>query len=500
MIDGTRTNNGSTGGTFRANGGVRIAERRLRLLVGMPINSQQLIRPSDTPTDAMVKFDWAESVDTALANRPELREQEWNIKRVELEYVAAKNFLLPRLDLLGRYRFRGFGQDYLGNDVDFSDNPDESSAVADLLSGKRQEFQVGAELSIPIGYRREFAAVRNTELRLSKERALFREQQRDVMLGLSNAIGELQRAFESKMASMNRLKSAEKLRDALEAVVDLKNAAPLDVKLEAQRRVADAKIQYYRAQVEYMLAIKNVHQERSTLLSYFNVSLAESASSPKAYNDAWRRESLRTRPMNYVCRDLVIARPNTPDQPVQIINAAEGIPLDGEPHNANHVHRTGYRTAKHATKCRGGERVSKWRRHERFANRERCDRVSRAPARRRNSDARQLFRQHPHAATVSKPHPERRSGVLTCFQHTTIWLISRQTLGVLDEQPGEKVAERREPSGLTMRASRWGAMVVEKVAERRSRPVALASTRRITGRLAPLRFNKHVCMHLSTVC
>jgi outer membrane protein TolC len=326
IIDGTRTNNGSTGGTFRGNGGVRIAERRLRLLCGMPINAAQLIRPSDTPTDALVSFDWAESVDTAIAKRPELRQQQWNIKRYELEHVAAKNFLLPRLDVLGRYRFRGFGQDLLGNDLDFSESPVGSSAVEDLLSGKRQEFQVGAELSIPIGYRQEFAAVRNSELRLSRERALLREQQRDVMLGLSNSIGELNRSFDAKMAAMNRLKSAERLRDALEAVVDVKNAAPLDVKLEAQRRVADAKIQYYRTQVEYMLAIKNVHHERSSLLEYFNVQLAESASASKAYDDAQLRDSLRNRPMNYVSRDLVIAQDKESDETVHHYSTPNIVP------------------------------------------------------------------------------------------------------------------------------------------------------------------------------
>ncbi len=327
IVDGTRTNNGSTGGTFRANGGVRVAERRLRLIVGLAINGDQLIRPADVPVEASIKFDWDESVDTSLHRRPELRQQRWNIKRTELEYIASKNFLLPRLDLIGRYRFRGFGKDLLGNDVSFSEDPQTSSAVADLLAGTRQEWQLGAELMVPIGYRQEFAAVRNAELRLAKERVLLHEQERDVMMGLSNAVAELQRAYEAKMAALNRLKSAEKLRDALEAVVDLKNAAPLDVKLEAQRRVADAKIQYYRTQVEYMLAIKNVHLERSTLLEYYNVQLAESASDPGAYADADRRDILRRRSMNFVNRGLVIAREGTSP-----VNQLGGTVTEWAPH------------------------------------------------------------------------------------------------------------------------------------------------------------------------
>jgi len=45
LVGGTETNNGSGGGTLRANGGVRVAERRLRMILGLPISDGKLIRP-----------------------------------------------------------------------------------------------------------------------------------------------------------------------------------------------------------------------------------------------------------------------------------------------------------------------------------------------------------------------------------------------------------------------------------------------------------------------
>jgi hypothetical protein len=35
----------------------------------------------------------------------EVRKQKWEIKRRELELIAARNFLLPRIDAVGRYRW-----------------------------------------------------------------------------------------------------------------------------------------------------------------------------------------------------------------------------------------------------------------------------------------------------------------------------------------------------------------------------------------------------------
>ena len=49
----------------------------------------------------------------AMARNVDLRRQKWRVKETELELIAAKNFLLPRLDAVGQYRWRGLGDDLL---------------------------------------------------------------------------------------------------------------------------------------------------------------------------------------------------------------------------------------------------------------------------------------------------------------------------------------------------------------------------------------------------
>ena len=70
----------------------------------------------------------------------------------------------------------------------------------------------------------------------------------------------------------------------------------LDVLLETHRRLLDARVRYHQTRIEYALAIRNVHFEKGTLLDYCKVSLNESLSDPKAYEDAAIRAENRGNP------------------------------------------------------------------------------------------------------------------------------------------------------------------------------------------------------------
>lgn len=294
LTAGTQTNAGLSSGAFQARGGLRVAERRLRLMIGMAINDRQLLRPVEMPLEGDVAFDWVQARSESLALRPELRKQRWLVKRSELELIAAKNHLLPRLDALANYRFRGFGNSLFGGNAGFdpANGSADSSAVADLMSGDLQDWSLGLELEVPIGYRKAHAAVRNAELGLARQRAILREQERNVIHGLSAAIGELQRASEVReTVERNLLAAYEQLAAVTERVAT--NNEKIDVQLEAQRILVDAQIRYAQAQVEYMLAIKGVHFEKGTLLTYNNVLLTERDWVAKATLDSSLREALR---------------------------------------------------------------------------------------------------------------------------------------------------------------------------------------------------------------
>jgi len=285
-LDGTRTNNGSSSGTFRGLPGVHVSERRLRLLIGLPPSGERLIRPADEPPTMPVRFDWARVAADTLVQRAELRRQRWQVKSRELELIAS------------RYRWRGFGEQLI--DSDRSGRARFDNAFMNLTDGDFQEWQLGLEFSLPIGFRQAHAAVRNAELRLVRDKAVLKEQERQVLHDLSNAVAEKDRAYTVLQTSFNRYHAAQHQLAALDAA--FKNEkADLFVVLDAQRQLAEAESRYFQARVEYALAIRNVYFEKGSLLDYCGVVLSEGPWPHKAYHDAAQRERLRgrPRPINY---------------------------------------------------------------------------------------------------------------------------------------------------------------------------------------------------------
>lgn len=289
LIDGTRTFNGSPEGTFRNTGGVHVAERRLRHLMDLPINDGALLRPADEPIEARIHFDWDLAVTEALMNRAEIRRQKWVIKQRELELIAARHLLKPQLDAVGLYRWRGFGQSLLDPD---RGGPEFDDAYSNLTGGDYQEWQLGMELNFPIGNRRAHAGVRNAEFQLVREQALLREQEHLIVRDLSNAYAEVDRSYGVLMTVVERWKAAKLQLDTLQNAFEF-DRAPINLVLDAQRRLAFAESRYYEALVEHTLAIKGMQFEKGTLLDYAGVHLAEGPWTEAAHADARERIELR---------------------------------------------------------------------------------------------------------------------------------------------------------------------------------------------------------------
>jgi len=330
VIQKTRTD------TFRAFGGVHVNERRLRLALGIPITDGRLIRPSNEPVTAKVVFDWEEVMCDALNGRPELRRQQWKIKQAELQLLASRNFLLPNFDVVGLYRFRGFGNNLIDSESDgFVNDPMNpgqplpgsegfQNAYENLLDGDFQEFNLGFEFSYPIGFRQAHAQIRNAQLLLAREKAVLNAQEREIVHDLSVWIAEVERSYVVAQTSYNRRQAAREQLDALEAEYSVsRETNTLDLVLQAQRRFVDAETAFYRSLAEYNFAVKQVHYEKGTLLEYNGIALSEGAWPQNAYRDAAElahRRVPRVRGMSYVFKQppLVSAgvlAPGVPQSP-----------------------------------------------------------------------------------------------------------------------------------------------------------------------------------------
>lgn len=270
LLQGTQTRNGSNGGTMQGSGGVLAAERRLRLLVGLPAADGALIRAVEEPLTAKVIFDWGTISQEALSQRAELRRQQLVTKKHKMELLAARNFLNPRLDAVARYRIRGLGDDFIKNGNNQGSFP--NSSIGNLLTGEHQEYMLGFEFSVPLGYRQGHAAVSNAEFALARSRAIFKEQQREVINDLNASVVDASRAHQAIEDNLNQYLAAQDYLKARKARALLDNEA-VDLILDAQTRLVESEVRLFRSRSEYAIALKNIQYEKGTLLSYANMQL-----------------------------------------------------------------------------------------------------------------------------------------------------------------------------------------------------------------------------------
>jgi hypothetical protein len=128
----------------------------------------------------------------------------------------------------------------------------------------------------------------------------LKDQQREIVHEAADAIAEMDRAYLVLQTSYNRLVASRDQLDAVSAAYENEKVT-LDLFLDAQRRLAEAEIEYYLNRARYSLAAKNVHFVKGTLLEYDGVYLAEGPWPGEAYHDAAKREASRSRPvpLNY---------------------------------------------------------------------------------------------------------------------------------------------------------------------------------------------------------
>jgi hypothetical protein len=161
-----------------------------------------------------------------------------------------------------------------------------------MTSGNFQEWQLGFQANVPIGFRRELAGVRNAQLILTRERVKLQEGELELSHQLAHAVRDLEANHVLSQTDFNRRVAAQREVEAVAAAYET-DTITLDVLLKAQQNLAQAESDYYRALVDYNKSIAQVHYRKGSLLEYNGVYLAEGPWPGKAYFDARRRARAR---------------------------------------------------------------------------------------------------------------------------------------------------------------------------------------------------------------
>lgn len=245
--------------------GLLQADAQLRLLLNLPNDGQSLLYPVDTPVDSATVFDPQSLKQTAVVNRVEVREQNIRVQREQMQLLAAKNFLLPRLDAVAIYRNNGFG-DTLGN----GNSAGFQNALSVAGDGLLDEWEIGLQYNVTLGARRAKAGVRNSTFRLRRSRQLLQEVEKRIQF-------DVETALRSASRSELTLDAARRLQDAARESYESHQAAfesdltTIDELLRAQQRLADAQRTYNRQLVDRTLAVEGIFRETGSLLQRHGV-------------------------------------------------------------------------------------------------------------------------------------------------------------------------------------------------------------------------------------
>lgn len=265
------------------------SEAELRRLIGLPMNDGTVLVPSDEPVVAEFSPDWNACVTDGMVHRVELRRQKWSIKSLQLQLQAAKTLVRPRLDVIGSYDVQGAGDRFIAG----GSGGGLTNALGSLTHDNINTWNLGVELSMPLGFRFSRGQVRNIELQLAKANAVLASQEKNVAHDIATSIQDISASHESSKTNYKRLVAATKRAELLETEREV-GTTTLDLVLRAQRSLALAEGEYYRNIVQYNKSIAALNLSTGRLLDYHNISLAEGGWCPEANCDALLRAHART--------------------------------------------------------------------------------------------------------------------------------------------------------------------------------------------------------------
>ncbi len=229
-------------------------QEKLKLLlnsVDAPIGTDIIIVASERIETPLVKADMDESIDTALANRPEMRTAELSIRTGEVRQGYARHNLLPKLDI---------GATMRRNDRDAA-TPTEGSGGE--LRGS--DWSLGVSFSMPIGNMKARAAKRRADSELAQHHDEKQNIRAVIITEVKTAVRNLELLVREIPVSLRAVEAARKVVEGEWARLELNQVGNRDL-LQAQDLLAVTERNHIQTLIRYNIAIMRLLAAEGTLL------------------------------------------------------------------------------------------------------------------------------------------------------------------------------------------------------------------------------------------
>jgi outer membrane protein TolC len=243
------------------------ASDRLKRLINsedLPLDGETVIKPTDLPTERPLRMTASTAIETGLARRPEVNEAALNVDDAAIRLAVAENQKLPLLNLEAQARLFGLEGD-VGESYDT------------LGEGQFVDYRLGARFEAPIGNRAAGAAYTRARLSRQAQTISLRRASDEVILSIKQAMRAARSAREriattraARAATRENLRTLEQREETGEALTP---EFLLDLKLNTQRRYAEAQLREIAAIIEYNAARARFLAAIGTLLEQRGITM-----------------------------------------------------------------------------------------------------------------------------------------------------------------------------------------------------------------------------------
>jgi outer membrane protein TolC len=254
---------------IRAEAKIRNSQARLRLLTGDPRLIQRAaweLTPQESPLSVPVKLSTKEATITALDNRPDIAKSIRQIQAVSARVGAARNQVLPRLDMILSTYVAGLDS-----------RRDTFGAFINQFSDGRPNYAAGLLFEVPIKNRASRARLDRSRWELTRAMHEFQQTTDVAFTEVEVAVRETQTALGEMVSKQQAIEAASHevtyLNQRWKLLPDPGESAVLLIEnlLDAQERLADEEQGFVKAQMAYAMSWVQLRQAMGVLLRFESV-------------------------------------------------------------------------------------------------------------------------------------------------------------------------------------------------------------------------------------
>jgi len=250
------------------------------MLGGARTAAPAAVRPGQAHTVEAVPLDAATSLAHAVEDRAEARAARLEIDSAKLDEKLAKNFLLPSLDVVGRYDIVGLGgrdnRNFAppgGGTIDPSGRS-ETDAFGDsydvLGDADFFRYRIGVELEVPLSNAEARSRYAQATIAVRRAEDALRATVSDIALDIQQAVGDVESAYKRVGAARLSRELAEQNLVDQKKRYEVGIVTTTDI-LDFQEKATNAMAAEARAIADHATAIAELRRAEGTLLPHYGI-------------------------------------------------------------------------------------------------------------------------------------------------------------------------------------------------------------------------------------